>query len=150
MTRNILLIHGANLNRLGQRDARHYGSLTLKDIERMTQQEAEKVGYHIIPYQSNHEGNIVDYLQSQAPVCAGIIINPGAFTHYSYSLYDALLDTHLPAIEVHLSDLTQREIWRRQSVIAPACIQVIMGKKEQGYREAVRLMKEYLQSCHSK
>lgn len=149
MTRNILLIHGANLNRLGQRDARQYGSLTLKDIEHITQQEAKKVGYYIIPYQSNHEGNIIDYLQSQASACVGIIINPGAFTHYSFSLYDALLDTNLPVIEVHLSDLTQREIWRRQSVISPACIKVIMGKKEQGYREAVCLMKEYLESCHS-
>lgn len=144
---NILLIHGANLNVLGKRDAVPYGTLTLKDIEDITQIEAEKYGYHIIPYQSNHEGNIVDQLQSQAPACVGIIINPGAFTHYSYSLHDALLDTNLPVIEVHLSDLTQREIWRRNSVIAPACINVIMGKKEQGYREAVRIMMEYLQQC---
>lgn len=141
---NILLIHGANLNLLGQRDAVHYGTLTLKDIEDITQEEAEKYGYHIIPYQSNHEGYIVDQLQSNAPDCVGIIINPGAFTHYSYSLHDALLDTNLPVIEVHLSDLMQRDEWRRNSVIAPACIKVIMGKKEQGYREAVQLMAECL------
>ena len=143
--RNILLIHGVNLNTLGKRDSAHYGALTLKDIEDITTTEAEKNGFSIITYQSNHEGNLVDKLQSEAIHCVGIIINPGAFAHYSYGLYDALLDTKLPAIEVHLSDVSQREPWRRQSVIAPACVKVIEGKKEHGYREAVNVMMEYLQ-----
>ena len=142
---NILLIHGVNLNILGKRDAAHYGVLTLKDIEDITAKEAEKHGYNIISYQSNHEGDLVDKLQSETPNCVGIIINPGAFSHYSYGLYDALLDTKLPVIEVHLSDVSQREAWRRKSVTAPACVKVIEGKKEQGYREAVNALLEYLQ-----
>lgn len=143
--RNILLIHGINLNALGKRDKKHYGMLTLTDIENMTAREAEKYGFNIISYQSNHEGDLVDKLQSEASRCVGIIINPGAFAHYSYGLHDALLDTQLPIIEVHLSDIDQRETWRKKSVIASACIKIIKGKKEQGYREAVSALKEYLQ-----
>ena len=143
--RNILLIHGVNLNALGRRDSVHYGTLTLKDIENITTREANKHGLSIISYQSNHEGDLVDKLQSESPHCIGIIINPGAFSHYSYALYDALLDTRLPVIEVHLSAVSQREVWRRQSVTAPACVKVIEGKKEQGYQEAVNVMMGYLQ-----
>ena len=143
---NLLLIHGVNLNALGKRDLSHYGHLTLKDIEDFTRNEAKKHGLNVICYQSNHEGDLVDKLQSEAAHCVGVIINPGAFTHYSYGLHDALVDTKLPTIEVHLSDLSQREAWRQQSVIAPACIKVIAGKKELGYREAVITLVEYLQS----
>lgn len=142
--RNILLLHGINLNALGKRDVQHYGALTLRDIENITVIEAQKFDYNIIAYQSNHEGDLVDKLQAEAQHCAGIIINPGAFTHYSYGLHDALVDTNLPVIEVHLSDIDTREAWRRHSVIAPACIKVIKGKKEQGYSEAVNLLIEYL------
>jgi 3-dehydroquinate dehydratase II len=141
----LLLLHGVNLNLLGQRDMAHYGYLTLEEIITITTKEAEKHGFNIISYQSNHEGDLVDKLQTEAKHCAGIIINPGAFTHYSYALYDALIDTHLPAVEVHLSDTHQREAWRKLSVIAPACIKVIKNKKEQGYREAVNVLIEYLQ-----
>lgn len=142
----LLLLHGVNLNLLGQRDTAHYGLLTLKDIISITSKEAEKHGFNLITYQSNHEGDLVDKLQSEAKHCAGIIINPGAFTHYSYGLYDALIDTRLPIVEVHLSDTHHRELWRKQSVIAPACIKIIKGKKEQGYREAVNFLINYLQS----
>lgn len=142
--RKLLLIHGVNLNALGKRDPVHYGTLTLKDIEDITAEEAEKHGFSINHYQSNHEGDLVDKLQSEAPHYAGIIINPGAFAHYSYGLHDALVDTQLPVVEVHLSDLSQREIWRKKSVISPACIKVIEAKKEQGYREAVNVLMEYL------
>lgn len=145
--RNLLLIHGVNLNILGKRDVSHYGHLTLKDIEDFTQREAKKHGLNVICYQSNHEGDLVDKLQSAAAHCVGVIINAGAFTHYSYGLHDALIDTKLPIIEVHLSDLSLREVWRQHSVIAPACIKVIAGKKEQGYREAVIALVEHLQSC---
>jgi 3-dehydroquinate dehydratase-2 len=144
--RNILLIHGVNLNALGKRDLVHYGALTLKDIEDITTKEAEKYGFSTTLYQSNHEGDLVDTLQSEGPRCVGIIINPGAFSHYSYALHDALIDTQLPAIEVHLSDLKQREVWRKNSVTAPACIKVIEGKKEQAYRDAVKILAEYLTS----
>lgn len=143
--RNILLIHGVNLNVLGKRDLAHYGSLTLKDIEDVTAKEAQKYGFSIVPYQSNHEGSLINKLQSVAAHCVAIIINPGAFAHYSYGLHDALIDTRLPVIEVHLSDVNKRESWRKHSVIAPACLKVISGKKEQGYRDAVNSLIEYLQ-----
>lgn len=143
--RNILLLHGVNLNMLGKRDTKHYGVLTLHDLETITANEAKKFNYHVISYQSNHEGDLIDKLQAEAKQCDGIIINAGAFTHYSYGLHDALLDSQLPTIEVHLSDIDQREDWRKHSVIASACIKTIKGKKEQGYREAVNELIEYIQ-----
>jgi 3-dehydroquinate dehydratase-2 len=133
----ILLIHGANLNLLGCRNAEHYGSLTLKDIEKLVSEAAQKYNCGVIVYQSNHEGNIIDKIQLESQQCLGIIINPGAFTHYSYAIHDALLDTKLPVVEIHLSDVKNREEFRRHSVIAPACIKAISGKKELGYIEAV-------------
>lgn len=145
MMKKILLIHGVNLNALGKRDAAHYGTLTLNDIEHITALAAKQHGFQIIPYQSNHEGALIDTLQAESVSCVGIIINPGAFSHYSYGLHDALLDTQLPVVEVHLSDIYQREEWRRHSVISPACIKVITGKKEQGYLDAVLTLVEYLQ-----
>lgn len=141
----ILLLHGVNLNRLGLREARHYGHCTLKEIETLTAKYAKKYGYDIICFQSNHEGEIVDQLQAAIETCSGIIINPGAFTHYSYAIHDALLDTNLPAIEVHLSDISQREPWRQHSVTSAACIKTISGQKEQGYITAVKHLVEYLQ-----
>jgi 3-dehydroquinate dehydratase-2 len=144
--KKILLMHGPNLNLLGQRDAKHYGHLTLKDIETQCKTAAKNHQFNIMTYQSNHEGDLIDKLQSAtARRCAGIIINPGALTHYSYALYDALLDTQLPIVEVHLSKIKQRETWRSISVTAPACIKVIWGKKEQGYLEAITTLVEHLQ-----
>jgi 3-dehydroquinate dehydratase-2 len=144
---HILLMHGPNLNLLGKRDPEHYGHLTLADIEALTQQTAKQHGLHIDTYHSNHEGALIDTLQSPPPDRAGIIINPGAFTHYSYALYDALLDTRLPIVEVHLSQIDQRETWRSISVTAPACIEVIWGEKEQGYVRAVEVLAAHLQAC---
>lgn len=145
--RDILLMHGINLNALGKRDPIHYGNLTLQHIETLTATAAAKYGVGIIPYQSNHEGDLVDQLQLQAPRCIGIIINPGAFTHYSYGLHDALLDTQLPVVEVHLSNLKEREAWRQHSVTAAACIKMISGKREQGYQEAVEVLMEHVKQC---
>ncbi len=145
--KKILLMHGANLNILGKRDPKHYGNVTLFDIEKITKEEAKKFEYDVITYQSNCEGKLIDTLQAETPHCKGIIINPGAFTHYSYALYDALLDTQLPIVEVHLSAIHSREKWRSHSVTAPAAIQVIWGKKEIGYKDAVRVLVEYIQKC---
>lgn len=142
--KKILLMHGANLNFLGKRNPEHYGNLTLSELEKIVTEEANKLDFGVITYQSNHEGNLIDALQEKASQCVGIIINPGAFSHYSYALHDALLDTKLPVVEVHLSKVTEREMWRRNSVTAPACIQVIEGKKEQGYKEALKVIMEYL------
>lgn len=144
-TSKILLLHGPNLNLLGHRDTTHYGQLTLKNIEILCKIEAKKHNLSLITYQSNHEGNLIDTLQNKASRCAGIIINPGALTHYSYALYDALLDTQKPTVEVHLSKINKREKWRSHSVIAPACIKVIAGKKERGYLDAITTLAEHLQ-----
>lgn len=141
---NIILLHGPNLNLLGKRDNSHYGSLTLQDIETITREEAKKYQLNLIAFQSNHEGKLIDFLQKQNKNCCGIIINLGAFTHYSYALHDALLDTKLPIVEVHLSKISEREDWRRLSVTAPLCITMIEDKKEKGYKEAVKILAEHL------
>jgi 3-dehydroquinate dehydratase-2 len=143
--KNILLIHGPNLNLLGKRDSNHYGKLTLEQLEKLLIAEGEKSGLTIIPFQSNHEGVLIDFLQEHAQEsknCDGIIINPGALTNYSYALHDALIDAKIPTVEVHLSDIENREPWRKVSVIKSACIGQISGKKEQGYFEALELLKK--------
>ena len=135
--KKILLIHGPNLNRLGRRNHAHYGNLTLANIESRVADEAEKLGYEVVAFQSNHEGALIDFIQAECDGTLGIIINPGAFTHYSYALHDALKDTQLPCVEVHLSDIKSREEWRRHSVTTSACIAQISGKKDAGYLEAL-------------
>lgn len=142
----IILIHGPNLNLLGRRDTAQYGKLTLEGIEALVQGEAKKAGAEVKAFQSNHEGALIDFLQAESASADGIIINPGALTHYSYALHDALLDAKIPAVEVHLSDISSREEWRRISVTAPACIAVIAGKKEKGYIEAVEVLSSKLQA----
>ena len=140
----ILLIHCPNLNMLGARDAAHYGTLTLKALEEKVRHEAECHGYSVLAFQSNHEGALIDWLQEKSPTAMGIIINPGALTHYSYALHDALVDANVPTVEVHLSDIHHREAWRSVSVIQGACCTQISGKQEQGYLEAVNYLVTYI------
>lgn len=141
--KKILMLHGVNLNRLGQRDPEHYGSLTLAMLEQRVRDYAASYQIDIVCYQSNHEGDLVDHIQQQSDQCAGIIINPGAFSHYSYALHDALLDSRLPTIEVHLSNLVAREAWRHTSVVAPACLATISGQQLAGYWQAVDQLMAY-------
>jgi 3-dehydroquinate dehydratase-2 len=148
--KTILLIHGPNLNMLGKRDAKHYGTLTLKELEKRVSAAAKKHGLTVKAFQSNYEGGIIDFLQKNAAAAAGILINAGAYTHYSYAIHDALLDTKLPAIEVHLSKVGEREDWRAKSVIAPACITVFSGEREESYRKAVNEMAKRLSEPNSK
>lgn len=143
--KKFLLIHGPNLNMLGKRDPEHYGHLSLNHIEELVAKEAKKVGFEVKTFQSNHEGALIDFLQQEASKADAIIINPGAFTHYSFALHDAILDAKIPAVEVHLSDIKKREKWRQVSVTAEACIAQISGKKEKGYIEAVQLLVQHLQ-----
>jgi len=138
--KKILLIHGPNLNLLGKRNKKHYGDLTLKNIEDLVIEEATKSGIETETFQSNHEGKLIDWIQEHSESADGVVINPGALTHYSYALHDALVDTGLPCVEVHLSDVENREAWRRISVTAPACIAQISGKKELGYVEGFNLL----------
>ena len=143
--KTILLIHGANLNLLGQRDKKHYGTLTLGALEAKVKKEATKLEMNVKTFQSNHEGQLIDFIQKNSPHADGIIINPGAFTHYSYALHDALIDAALPAIEVHLSEIKNRESWRRKSVVAPACRLVISGGKEKSYLQAITELRKMLE-----
>lgn len=133
----ILVINGPNLNLLGKRRNIYYGSLTLGQINKKIKRHADKLNVKVLFFQSNHEGKLIDYLQQQSIIASGIIINPGALTHYSYALYDALYDTNLPIVEVHLSNIKSREPWRRLSVIEPATVKQIIGKKDKGYIEAL-------------
>ena len=142
--KTILLIHGPNLNLLGKREVRHYGVLTLTALEKLVKREAKKINLLVAAFQSNHEGDLIDFLQKHGARAAGVIINPGALTHYSYALHDALLDINLPTIEVHLSKVNKREAWRKKSVTAPACVKVIKGKKERGYLEALNFLHQLI------
>lgn len=142
--KTILLIHGPNLNLLGKREPKHYGTLTLNALIARVKKQAKLLGFKIKPYQSNHEGSLIDFLQKHSRESAGIIINAGALTHYSYALRDALLDAKLPAVEAHLSKVKSREKWRRISVVAPACQKIISGKKIRGYFEALNYLNNLL------
>jgi len=118
---------------LGERSHHHYGTLTLEQINELLQKKATELKADLVFFQSNHEGAIIDFLQKEAESSDGILINPGALTHYGYSLRDALEDTKLPIVEVHLSDISQREDFRKIDVLNGIVIKTIMGLKEKSY-----------------
>jgi 3-dehydroquinate dehydratase-2 len=136
----ILVIHGPNLNMLGSRKPEIYGTKTLAEIDSLLQKKASELGVELESYQSNHEGYLIDFIQKKAKKAAGIIINPGALTHYGLSLRDALEDSALPVIEVHLSDIQHREEFRKNSVIAPIARKQISGQGWQGYIAALETL----------
>jgi len=129
----ILIINGPNLNMLGKRDKTTYGEKTLPEIDSLLKKQAEKLNAEIVSFQSNSEGALVDFIQQQSSSANGIVINPGALTHYGLSLRDALVDSGLPVIEVHLSNIYAREEWRATSVIAPVAKDQISGFGWRGY-----------------
>ncbi len=129
----ILVIHGPNLNMLGSRKTEIYGTKTLAQIDSLLQSKARKLGVELESYQSNHEGYLIDFIQKKAKKAAGIIINPGALTHYGLSLRDALEDASLPLIEIHISNIHAREEFRKHSVIAPIARKQISGRGWKGY-----------------
>ena len=141
---NVLLINGPNLNMLGQRDESLYGSMKIADIVKKIMVMSVELGVQLDYYQSNHEGGLVDHIQSSSPESDGIIINPGALTHYGLSLRDALLDAQLPVIEVHLSNIHAREEYRRMSVVTSLSVGQVAGLGWKGYIYALEAMVEYL------
>jgi 3-dehydroquinate dehydratase II len=136
----VVVINGPNLNLLGTRRPDVYGTTTLGELEQQCRAWGEELGMQIETFQSNHEGALIDRLHECLGRADGVVINPGALTHYSYSLHDAIEAIALPVVEVHISDITAREDWRRVSVISAACLGTISGLGVDGYREALRLL----------
>jgi 3-dehydroquinate dehydratase-2 len=133
----VLLLHGPNLNLLGQREPEVYGTATLADYEEAVRQAAAGRGLAVECVQSNHEGVLVDAIHAARDRCAAIIVNPGAFTHYAWSLHDALAAYDGVVVEVHISNPNAREPWRHTSVVAPVASGTIAGFGMLGYRLAV-------------
>jgi 3-dehydroquinate dehydratase-2 len=140
-TRNrVEILHGVNLDQLGRRDPEHYGSFTLAELEVRIRRWARELDLEASFFQTNHEGEMVEHLHRLPELADAILINPGAWTHYSWAIRDALEIAGLPAVEVHLSDVKSREEWRRHSVLDGLVVAAISGKGEEGYREALELI----------
>lgn len=137
MTAKILVINGPNLNNLGKRDSSLYGTKTLSDIESDISDRASELGIDVQFFQSNHEGSIVDFIQETSGDASGVIINAGALTQVGYSILDALLDSQLPFIEVHLSNIHAREEFRQKSVFASKAVGQMAGFGPSGYLYAL-------------
>ncbi|NOZ61582.1 MAG: type II 3-dehydroquinate dehydratase [Calditrichaeota bacterium] len=143
MAQEFLVIHGPNLNLLGEREPEIYGQMRLADLNREIKKYARARGVKISFFQSNHEGEIIDRIHSVRKKITGLIINPGALTHYSYALRDAIAGTQIPTVEVHLSDIHNREPFRKISVIKDVCLQQISGLgKESYFRGIDRIINE--------
>ena len=140
----ILVINGPNLNLLGIREPDIYGIETLADIRNWLDRQPEANGHNIRWFQSNHEGDLIDQIQTTTNLYDGIIINPGALTHYSFAIRDAIASVNTPTVEVHLSDINSREEFRRVSVIKDECISQISGLGKQGYLEALKTLIHYI------
>ena len=130
---NILVINGPNLNLLGIRETDIYGTTTLAELMIWLETSQEGIKHKFKFYQSNHEGEIIDIIHDERLWANGIIINPGAFTHYSYAIRDAISSISIPTIEVHLSDISNREEFRKKSVISEVCLEQISGKGKNSY-----------------
>jgi 3-dehydroquinate dehydratase II len=136
------VLHGVNFDVLGRRPAAHYGGLTLEALELQVKRYADDLGLAVAFSQTNHEGEYCEALHNST--AHRLILNPGAWTHYSWAIRDALELVGLPAVEVHLSAVDEREEWRRTSVIRDLCMAVVAGKGVEGYRDALGLLAERL------
>jgi 3-dehydroquinate dehydratase-2 len=142
MKKSVVVVNGPNLNLLGKREPEIYGTRSLEDLNQAVRAKAGRLGLDVILFQSNDEGAIIDFLHEHAPGSAGIVINPGALSHYSLALYDCLQALALPVVEVHLSNIHAREEFRSRSVTARAARGVITGLGFVGYELALEYLAE--------
>jgi 3-dehydroquinate dehydratase-2 len=140
----VAVLHGVNLNTLGRRPAEHYGSLTLTELERQVGRFARELSLEAMFFQTNHEGEFVEELHKAPEYADGLLLNPGAWTHYAWALRDAVEVAGLPAVEVHLSDVDAREPFRRVSVLQDVVLGRVSGQGVDGYRAALERLKEAL------
>jgi 3-dehydroquinate dehydratase-2 len=140
----IEVLHGVNLDMLGKRDPQHYGTLTLIELEVRIRHWARALGLETSFFRTNFEGEYVERLHQATELADGLLLNPGAWTHYSYAIRDALEMTGTPAVEVHLSDVESREEWRRHSVIGDLVVGRVSGRGPDGYREALEVLAQRL------
>jgi 3-dehydroquinate dehydratase II len=141
VTARIEVLHGVNFDVLERRDAERYGGLTLSDLEQRIERFAVDLGLVAGFSQTNHEGEFCETLHRAGEAADGLLLNPGAWTHYSWAIRDALELAGIPAVEVHLSEVSSREEWRRESVIRDLCIDCVEGRGVEGYRDALELLK---------
>ena len=141
---NILVINGPNLNLLGSRETEIYGKDTLEELMMWLETNPISSDHSFKFHQSNHEGEIIDTIHDERHWAHGIIINPGAFTHYSYAIRDAIASVDIPTVEVHISDIQNREEFRKISVISPICIDQVIGLGKDSYIKGLELLLKYL------
>ena len=140
------VLHGVNLDMLGRRDAGHYGTLTLNELQGQIKRFARELDLEVAFFHTNHEGKFVERLHRLPDAADGALLNPGAWTHYSYAIRDALEIARVPAVEVHLSDVGSREEWRRRSVLDGLVIDVVSGQGPEGYRRALEIVREQVRA----
>lgn len=144
-TRNrVAVMHGVNLDMLGKRDPGHYGTLTLSELENQVRQWAKDLSLEPITYQTNSEAEFVEFLHRLPDTADAVLLNPGAWTHYSWAIRDAVEIAGIPAAEVHLSDVDQREDWRRITVLEGLTVARVAGRGPEGYREALQVLRSEL------
>jgi 3-dehydroquinate dehydratase-2 len=145
MRNRIEVMHGVNLDQLGRRNPEHYGGLNFDRLEQKIESFARELGLTTRFFQTNAEHEFVEHLHRIHEMSDGIVVNPGAWTHYSYAIRDALEIANLPTVEVHLSDVDAREDFRRVSVVRDVCVATVKGRGPDGYRDALARLKEELQ-----
>jgi len=136
----VLVLHGPNLNFLGRRETSVYGTGTLAQLDEAVRALATQLGVETRHLQSNHEGALIDALQAADDDCDGVVFNPGAYTHTSWALRDAVASLRIPVVEVHLSDIHAREPWRRESRLAEVCVAQVAGRGVGSYLDGLRLL----------
>ena len=144
MKNRVAVLHGINLDALDRRPAQHYGGLTFTQLEQRIGGFAHELGLEVLFFQSNFEGAFVEELHRTPDYADGLLLNPGAWTHYAWALRDAVELTRLPAVEIHLSDVKHREPWRAVSVLEDVCVATVSGQGPDGYRTALERLKEAL------